>query len=341
MKTAILVAKRKIGISEAEKPQPRSNEALIETKAVGICGTDLSIYKGEHPQAKFPMVMGHEAAGIIVEVGSTVSSLSPGEKVVVDPGLFCGKCWFCRRGSYYQCENLRTIGVDAHKGAFAEYFTAPAVNCHRLSEAMSWEEAALVDTLACPLHSMDLFPCRWGEIVAVLGPGPAGLCFVQLTKLRGARKVILSGTHRDRLSLGEKLGADLTINITKEQNVVERVREKAYGRGVDLSIIACGRGEALKDAISMTRRQGRVMIYGLFTQPVDMIDLEAVVIRELTLYGSAGASWAYDAAINLISSKRVMVTSMITHRFKLEELDNAFNIVEERKEGYIKGVVIV
>lgn len=340
MKTAGLTKKRKIVITETEKPKPKSEEVLIQTKAVGICGTDLSIYKGEHPQAELPMVMGHEAAGVIMKLGSSVGVFTKGERVVVDPGLSCGKCWFCRRGSYYQCDNLETIGVNADKGAFAEYFTAPAANCYRLSQVMSWEEAAFVDTLACSLHSMNLLSSEWGEIIAVLGPGAAGLCFIQLAKLRGARKVILTGTRSERLSLGKKLGSDVVINIKEEDDVVEKIRKETNGRGVDLSIVACAASQAVRDAISMTRKQGRIIIYGGFTKPVDMIDLGALLIKELTVYGSAGASWAYDAAISLISSKRIKVKPMITHRFKLEDLEKAFEIVEKRKEGYIKGVVI-
>lgn len=341
MKTAVLTKKRKIVIGKTETPRPKLEEVLIQTKAVGICGTDLSIYKGEFPQIKLPMVMGHEAAGLIVKLGSSVDSFSEGERVVVDPGLSCGKCWFCRRGSYYQCENLRIIGVDADKGAFAEYFTAPALNCYRLPHEMSWEEAALVDTLACSLHSMNLLPGEWGEVVAVLGPGPGGLCFLQLAKLKGACKVILTGTRSERLSLGKKLGADIVINIKEENDVVKEIRKQTNGRGVDLTIVACGASQAVRDAISMTRRGGRIMIYGVFAKPVDMIDVEAIMMKELTIYGSAGASWAYDAAISLISSKRVKVRSMITHRFKLEDLEKALRIVEERKQGYIKGVVIL
>lgn len=341
METAVLTNKRKITAIRVEKPRPQPQEVLIQTKAVGICGSDLSIYKGEYPQIKLPMVMGHEAAGVIVKVDNSVKGFGEGERVVVDPGLSCGKCWFCRKGSYYQCENGKIIGVDAGKGAYAEYFTAPARNCYRLPPGMSWEQAALVDTLACSLHSTNLLPCEWGEVVAVLGPGPAGLCFLQLAKLRGARRVILTGTRSERLSLGKELGADLIISIKEENDIIEKIREETNGRGVDLSIVACGADQAVRDAISMTRRLGRIMIYGVFNKPIDGIDVEAIMIKELTIYGSAGASWAYDAAISLISSKRVKIESMITHRFKLENLEKAFKIIEERKEGYIKGMVVL
>jgi len=133
MKVAVLSEKCKIRITKIEKPIPDSGEVLIRTKAVGICGTDLSIYRGEWP-VKLPMIMGHEAAGIITKLGGSVSTFDKGERVVVDPGLTCGKCWFCKRGSYYQCENIKYIGIDAGKGAFAEYFTAPATKCYGLPQ---------------------------------------------------------------------------------------------------------------------------------------------------------------------------------------------------------------
>lgn len=341
MEAAVLTEKSKIVITEIEKPIPEPEEVLIQTKAVGICGTDLSIYRGEWP-VKLPMVMGHEAAGIIAKVGSSVDTFEKDERAVVEPGLSCGECWFCRRGSYYHCENIKYIGINAGKGAFAEYFTAPAAKCYRIPQNMSWEEAAFFEPLGCALHATDLFPDTWGESVAVLGPGVAGLCFVQLAKLRGAQKVILTGTRSERLSLGEKLGADVAINIKKDKDVIERILRETNGRGVDQTIVACAAGQAVRDAISITRRQGRIIVYGVFTRPVDGIDFFAVgEQKELTIYGSTGRAWTSKAAISLISSKRVKVTPMITHRFELDDLEEALQIAEKRREGYIKGLVLL
>jgi len=340
MKAAILTEKSKIVVTETEKPIPGPEEVLVQMKAVGICGTDLSIYRGEWP-VEFPMIMGHEAAGTIAKLGSSVNAFGKGQRIVVEPGLSCGKCWFCRRGSYYHCDSIKYIGIDAGIGAFAEYFTAPAERCYRIPENMSWEEAAFFEPLGCALHAMDLFPQTWGESVAVLGPGVAGLCFVQLAKLRGAEKVILTGTRSERLSLGEQLGADVTIDIKKDTGVIERILGETNGRGVDQTIVACGAGQAVRDAISMTRRQGRIIVYGVFTEPVDGIDFFAVgEQKELTIYGSTGRAWTSDAAISLISSKRVRVAPMITHRFELDDLEEALQIAEKRKEGYIKGLVL-
>ncbi len=340
MKAAFLVREREIVFAETEEPIPKSNEVLVRVKVVGICGTDLGIYEGKRAAAKYPMIIGHEAAGLIVKVGSEVAGLEKGERVVIEPKLWCGECWFCRKGAYYQCDNGRTIGVNAGKGAFAEYLTVPDQNCHRLAQGISWEEAALIDTLACPFHAMNLPLSRQARTMAVLGSGAGGLCFVQLAKLRGVGKVILTGRHSVQLNLGKKLGADFAINVTQKDEVVQKVRKETDGRGVDLSVVACGSSQAVRDAVSMTRRQGRVMIYGVFGNPIELA-VETIQRKELVVYGADGATAAYDAAVELISSGHIKVKCMISHRFKLEELDKAFKIVKERKEGYIKGVVVL
>ena len=330
-----------IKLKAVGKPQPRKGEVLIKTKSVGICGSDLEIYKGGFAQAVPPLILGHEACGVVDEVTEEVTNVKAGDRVVVDPGISCGKCEFCRKGAYWQCDRRDILGMQQYDGAYAEYFVIPHLSCHPIPADMPWDEAALIDILADPLHAMNMIPLQIGESVAVFGPGPGGLCFVQLAKIAGASLVILVGTRDERLSLGRKLGADVTVNI-KNEKVIDRIQEITNGRGVDVAIEASGSTQALADSLKATRKQGRVMVFGVYSENANL-DMQDMHRRELTIYGSSGCPWSMPTAIHLIATKKVQVRPMITHRVNLEELESLFNegIIEQRKEGYIKGVLLM
>ena len=338
MRRSVWEAPGAIGLETAERPIPKEGEVLIRTGGVGICGTDVSIFRGNHPIARPPLVLGHEACGTVVDTGPAVAAVGPGDRVVVDPKQSCGQCPSCRKGSYYQCTFAGTIGVQAD-GAYADFFLIPARNCFRMPEGMSWEQGALVDTLACALNGMNKADQLWGKTVAILGAGLSAYCFCQLAKLDGAAKVILTGTTDERLKLGRKMGVDVTINACDE-NVVERIREETDGLGVDLLVDSSGSAQAIRDGILITRTQGTIILYGVFTEPVDALSLRDIQYRELRVLGSAGAPWTYDAAIDLITSGRIDLNPIVTHTFSLDELAKAFEMAEGEERRYVKGVVL-
>ncbi|MGD2273071.1 MAG: alcohol dehydrogenase catalytic domain-containing protein, partial [Desulfobacterales bacterium] len=264
MKALVWEGPYKMKLKEVEKPKPRTGEILIRTKSVGVCGSDLEIYKGEFAQSVPPLILGHEACGIVEEVNESVDNIKAGDRVVVDPGIFCGKCEFCRKGSYWQCDHRDILGMQQHNGAYAEYFVVPHLSCYSIPDDLDWDEAALIDILADPLHAMDMIPLQIGESVAIFGPGPGGICFVQLAKIAGASLVILIGTREDRLALGKALGADITININRE-NVIDEIMRITDERGVDVGIEASGSTLALANTFLVTRKQGRVMVFGIYS----------------------------------------------------------------------------
>ena len=340
MKAAVWIGPKKIELREVLKPSPKEGEVLIQSKAVGICGSDLHIYYGKNPMAKPPLIMGHEVAGVVADLGEGVKSPKVDEKVVIDTAIGCGECDYCKQGAYYQCNSYKQIGVTASDGAYAEYFVAPADNCYKITGKMSWEEAAFVDTLACPVHAMDLVHHKLGETIAVFGPGPGGLSFVQLAKLCGASKVILTGTRKERLELGKRYGVNLTINVKDEKDVAGTILNETKGTGVDLTIETSGAAGVVEQAIEVTRKQGEIIIYAMYRELANGINFQDMHRREISIYGASGAPWTYDAAISLISTGKVKVKEMITHTFKLEELKQAFRVAEERRDGYIKGIVL-
>ena len=341
MKALVWERPYKMKFKEVKKPQPRAGELLIRTKSVGVCGSDLEIYTGGFAPSVAPLILGHEACGVVEEVTEGVENIRVGERVVVDPGIFCGKCEFCRKGSYWQCDHRDILGMQTHNGAYGEYFVMPYLSCYSIPADMDWDEAALIDILADPLHAMNMIPLQIGETVAVFGPGPGGICFVQLAKIAGASMVILAGTRDERLELGRKLGADITININKE-DIIGEIMRITHGRGVDVGIEASGSTRALADTLKVTRKQGRVMVFGIYSENASL-DMQDMHRRELSIFGSSGCPWSMPTAINLISEKKIEVKPMITHRVNLAELEILFNdgIIEHRKEGYFKGVLLM
>ena len=339
MKALVWEGPRKIKLKEVEKPRPKKGELLIKTKSVGVCGSDLEIYKGGFAHSVPPLILGHEACGVVEEVSESVENIQVGERIVVDPGIFCGKCEFCRNGSYWQCNHRDILGMQKHNGAYAEYFVMPHLSCYSIPGDMDWNEAALIDILADPLHALNMMPLQIGETVAVFGPGPGGICFVQLAKIAGASLVILIGTREERLALGRKLGADISININK-QDVIDEIMGITHERGVDVGIEASGSTQALANTLRVTRKQGRVMVFGIYSENASL-DMQDMHRRELTIFGSSGCPWSMPTAINLIADKKVKVKPMISHRVDLEGLEALFNdgIIEHRKEGYFKGVL--
>lgn len=338
MRAAVLIGTRTLDVRDVPTPVPGHGEVLVQMKAVGICGTDLHIFKGKHPAVRLPIIMGHEATGTVAAAGPESKNFRRGDRVVVDPVHPCQTCLLCRKGQYYQCDNRVILGLD-RDGAFAECFVALVQNCHKLPEHMSWEDAAFVDTLACAIHGMQRVSHSWGETVAILGPGPAGLSFASLAKLSGASKVILVGTRQAPLEMGRRYGADIAIDIESGEDVVGRVMAETAGTGVDSVFECCGQGSAIRQAIEIVRKQGRILIYGSFPEPVDGIDVQGLRRKEVTIFTSMGPPWAYEDAIKLIVGGRVNVRRMITHRFGLDELDEAFEAMETGEGGYIKGVV--
>jgi 2-desacetyl-2-hydroxyethyl bacteriochlorophyllide A dehydrogenase len=341
MKALVWEGPYKMKLKEVERPKPRAGEVLVKTKSVGICGSDLEIYKGGFAHAVAPLIPGHEACGIVEEVTEDVDHVKAGSRVVVDPGIFCGKCEFCRKGSYWQCDHRDILGMQQYNGAYAEYFAMPHFSCYPIPDDMDWDEAALIDILADPLHSMDMVPLQIGESVAVFGPGPAGICFVQLAKIAGASLVILVGTRDDRLALGKDLGADITINIRKE-NEIDEIMRFTNNRGVDVGIEASGSTQALANTFRVTRKQGRVMVFGIYSENASL-DMQDMHRRELQIFGSSGCPWSMPRAIELIHRDRVQVKPMISHRVNLEQLEALFlqGIIEKRKDGYFKGVLLL
>lgn len=339
MKAAVWNGPHDLSVQEAPVPSPGTGEVRIKTRVVGVCGSDLEVFSGRYRQSTPPMILGHEGGGVVDAVGDGVSNVRAGDRVIAECMIYCGRCEYCRKGFYGICENIAVMGMMGAQGEYAEYFVVPGRNCHRLPDSISWPEAGLIDTLAGPVYAMEKLNLPLEASVAVFGPGPAGLFFCRLSKLRGAEKVFLVGTRDYRLQLGPRYGADRVVNVHQE-DPVEVIRGETGGRGADIVVEAAGSQEALNDCLKVTRKAGVLLVYGVFGAGAIPVEVQPVQLNELQVFGTATVY--YPPAIRLIESGKVPVEALVSHRFDLHRLVDAFTsgLIEQRREDYMKGVVL-
>jgi 2-desacetyl-2-hydroxyethyl bacteriochlorophyllide A dehydrogenase len=339
MRAAVWNGPEDLSLQDVPVPELKMGEVMIKTKVVGICGSDLEVYSGRYKQSKPPMILGHEGGGIVHALGEGVSSLRVGDRVIAVCMIYCGRCAYCRRGYYGICENIKVLGMMGAQGEYADFFVVPERNCYKIPDSISWPEAGLIDTLAGPAYVMEKLNVPLDATVAVFGPGPAGLFFCRLSKLRGAAKVFLVGTRDYRLKHGPAYGADRVINVN-EENPEQVICEETGGKGADIVIEAAGSQRALNDCLMVTRKAGVLLLYGVFGAGPVSVDIQPVQLNELTMLGTATVH--YPLSIRLIESGQVAVKDLISHTLTLEELVDAFSsgLIEERRENYMKGVVL-
>jgi len=338
MKAAVLYRVRDLRLEDVMTPKIKDDEVLIRIHATGICGTDIHIYRGEW-KTRMPIILGHEFSGVIAEIGRGVSNLNVNDPVVAEPNIPCGSCYFCRMSERnYFCENLQAVGVTIN-GAFAEYVKIKAANVYRLPKDLSLEEAALIEPLACCIRGVDQAGIRIGDTVAIIGAGPIGLILLQLAKLAGASMLIQTDMEDARLKMARKLGADYVINIT-EEDPVEAIKRLTNGYGTDVAIEAVGSPKAITQAMRATRRGGRLNIFGVSPQdavwevkPFELYD------KELTITTSYRSPFTFQRAVKIVSSRKVNLKPLISHVFRLEEIQRAFEVAEKRLEDAVKVLV--
>jgi len=380
MRAAVLVDVARIEVRDVPVQPPAPHEVLVRVHAVGLCGTDLHIvaghanYNTDHhgrvlPLSVAPQILGHEIAGVVEEVGSAVSDVSVGDRVIVDQGRTCvserlaTRCEYCRTGDSHQCEHYAEHGITGLPGGFAELVTVPAANTVRVTTHLPAEQAALAEPLGCIVHSSEMisrtaarYPLgRRGEphgvrSILVCGGGPAGLLFVQYLRnvLRFDGVLLLSEPNPAKRALAERFGAE-TIDPS-QADVVEAVAERTDGRRAELLIEATGSGALFGTIPSLVRKQATILLYGHGHSGVDLGVLNRVQFLEPTFVSPAGASGGHAAdgrpltyarALELVESGTIDVASLITHRYpSLDAVPAAF-AGDHRRPDYVKGVVVL
>jgi len=338
VKALVLHGIRDLRVEEVPRPKPSAGEALIRVKACGICGTDLHFYKGEW-RVRVPLILGHEFSGIVEEVDSGVEGIEEGTPVVAEPNITCGRCYYCRmKERNFYCPNIRAVGVDVD-GAFAEYVKVPAENVYAIPRRIPFEEAALIEPLACCLRGLDNVGIELGDTVAIVGVGPIGLLMIQLAKIWGAVKVYAIDLIRERLDLAKRLGADMTIDASRE-DPVEAVLSDTDNVGVDVAIEAAGSSKAMDTAVKLARRGGRVLIFGVAPQEEEWVVRPFELYeKELMIIASYRSPYTFQRAVRIASSGRISLGPIISHVMPLERGPEAFEKLSRRASGMIKVVL--
>lgn len=341
MKALVLEAYNHFVYKDAPEPQMGADEVLIQVAAVGICGSDVHGMDGSSGRRIPPIIMGHEAAGVITAVGENVAGWQVGDRVTFDSTVYCGTCYFCRRGEINLCDNRRVLGVSCadyrQHGAFAEYVAVPQHILYRLPEGLSFERAAMVEALSIAFHAAGRTPITLDDTAVVVGAGMIGLLVVQALRLAGCGQVIAVDLEQSRLDLACKLGADEGLN-SRSGDVPAMIRDRTAGRGADLAFEVVGISPTLNLAIASLRKGGSLTMVGNLA-PQTEFPLQAAVTRELTLYGSCSSCGEYPACLNMISRGAVNVDALISATAPLSEGAAWFDRLYKGEPGLMKVIL--
>lgn len=326
MKAMVLRAPSDLALSEVAQPDVPPGQVLVRITHSGLCGTDLKIYKGSIP-ARYPLIMGHEMVG----------ELANGDRVIIDPVLFCGTCFHCRLGQTNLCAAGGLIGRETN-GGFADYAAVPEAQVFRLPDALDIRIAPLIQVATTCLHAQRLGSVSLGESVAVLGLGVSGQLHVQLAKARGASKVIGISRSRFKNDLARQLGADVAIESGPA--AVARVLQETDGLGADVVIECTGVMKSIADAIRMARFGGRILLFGISSAASGELPFYDLYFKELTLINSrAATAQDFPVMIDLVARGAVRLEPLVTHRMALNELGAALGMVEDGAERRLKIIL--
>jgi 2-desacetyl-2-hydroxyethyl bacteriochlorophyllide A dehydrogenase len=341
MKAAISHAPWEVHIEEAPTPQPGDGEVRLKVAYCGLCGSDLHRFQGSFPQV--PLAAGHEISGVVEAVGPGVSEFEAADRVCVEPILYCGGCRYCRTGHSQLCDQAVFLAVDV-PGGFAEYLVVPAYTLLHLPESISLEEGAMIEPLAVAVHAVAQARLQAGDSVCVLGAGTIGLLVLQVARAAGAGRVVVTAKHDHQAEAAKRLGADFVISAANE--VEQEVKRLTDGQGVDVAIVTVGgRAPVGELGMAVVRKRGRVVLLGAFTerQPIDwqsFIGKEIEVVGSHTYGYNAGLRRDFEVALDLVTSGRVDVASLITHHFPLDCMADAYDIALEKRQDLIKALIV-
>ena len=330
MKALVLTAVKNLEVKDVDMPEIKPDEVLVHTAYAGICGTDHALYAGLPGSADAvpPIVLGHENSGVVAKVGSEVKNVKVGDRVSVDPNIYCGECKYCRTSRPELCEHLDAVGVT-RDGGFEDYFTAPAKVVYPIPDSLSLKAAAVTEPLSCAVHGVDLLELHPYQKVLVIGDGFMGQLFVQTLLAQGVEEVTLSGLSEDKLKLNhDKFGAK-TINTAKG----EKIPNDTY----DIVIEAVGRPETQEQAVEAAARGGQVLMFGV-GNPDDKFSINSYEVfqKQLTIQGAFINPYCFEDAIALMGAGKVDVLPLLSHEFDLKEVDD---FVNGRIDGVSKAVV--
>jgi L-iditol 2-dehydrogenase len=341
MRAVLLRAVGELVPIEMERPAlSHADEVLVQVKAVGICGSEVHAYRGTHPFRKAPTVLGHEMAGVVVEVSAAVSGYKPGDRVFVDPQRPCGRCAYCQAGQINLCPDKAVLGTPAWPGAFGEYIVAPSHALFRLPERVSFVEGALVEPLTVAVHVARRAAVDKGEGVVILGSGSIGGLLAGVCHAWGADPIIAADIRRQPLTVAQaRLGATHTVLLPQE-DLETCVETATDGQGADVVFCTADEPSLAMRGLQLLRRRGRLLVVALMTQRPMELKAYRILSRELEVIGSTmSVHGDVREAIELAASGVVDVSAIATHVLPIEEAPRAIELAASKDDEAIKVVL--
>jgi L-iditol 2-dehydrogenase len=332
MKALILTDRSKFSYAETATPRLGAEDVLVKVRACGICGSDVHGMDGSTGRRRPPIIMGHEAAGTIAEVGSQVVDWKPGDRVTFDSTVYCGQCGYCREGRINLCDHRRVLGVSCEEyrrdGAFAEYVAVPRRTLYRLPDGLPFEQAAFVEPLSIAVHAARRSGFKRGQSAVVIGAGMIGLLQIQVLRALGASRIIAVDLADEKLQLAAKLGATETVNA----------RDRRGDYNVDHAFEAVGLAATVDLAMRSVRKGGSVTLVGNVAPKIEW-PLQWAVTRELTIFGSCASAGEYPECLELMASGAVDVRPLISGVVPLAEGAACFQRLHDREPGLLKLIL--
>lgn len=337
MKAAFVVDECKVEIQDIDIPKIKDDEVLIKVKTVGICGSDLHIFEGTHAFRKPPVILGHEVAGDVVEVGENVTKFKAGDRVTVEPHLGCGECESCKNDLVNICLNKRAPGTADWIGTFAEYFNAPESVVHKIADDVSYELGTLIEPLAVGVHVIDRISVPEKDTIAILGSGTIGLLTLVAAREAGYKNIICTDTQVFNLDMAKKQGAKLVLNPLLD-DVEAEVKAFTNGKGVDVAIICAAAPNIVDQASAIVKRRGEVGVVAMITEQI-LVDTYQFVFNEINLFGAMTYETKDFVKATDMINNGLDLTDFITQRLPLEKAEEGLNILKDKKENVVKVLV--
>jgi L-iditol 2-dehydrogenase len=341
VKALLLSEVKKLQVVDMPVPTCGPMDLLIQVKACGICGSDIHGFDGSSGRRIPPLVMGHEAAGVVQALGCDVQGFQVGDRVTFDSTVSCGKCHYCRKGSINLCQNRQVLGVSCkefrRQGAFAEFVTVPQNIAYKIPDSLAFEHAAMIEAVSIAVHATNRTPRSLGGSIVVVGAGMIGLLCIQTLKIAGFSKIIAVDLEDEKLQLAKKLGATHTVNA-RTQDPVELVLQWTDGKGADAAMEVVGANKPVSTCFEVVRRGGSVTLVGNLAPTVEL-PLQTVVTRELSIFGSCASNGEIPQCIELLASGAIQVAPLITATTDLESTPSWFDRLYAGEKGAMKVIV--
>lgn len=332
MKAVLLESPNSIRIEHVDMPRRNKNEALVKIKAAGICGSDIGAYRGNNPLVSYPRIIGHEIAGEIVEIDDNPKNLKAGDRVILDPYIYCGKCYPCSIGRTNCCEDLKVIGVHID-GGMQEYVAYPSNMLVPVPDSLAWEHVPLAEPVTIALHAIHRVRLREGEHIAINGAGAIGILVALCARAYGAIPVLVDIVG-ERLEFAKSLGIKNTIDLS-DQDLLKTLSEMTNGRMAEAVVEASGSNAAIRNTLDMASYAGRIALTG-WPKKETSLPTDKITKKELDIYGSRTSAGEFEEAIELITSGKVKAQAILSKVVGLDDIPQMVMEISEHPEQYLK-----